>query len=348
MARNLQENAPLQQLKSDLRGKRLQRLYVFYGEEIFLLQHYLTQMKKLLINEITESFNYHKLTAETFSVQNFADAVENLPMMAEFSMVVVDEVDPYKLPESDREKMSQIFEDIPEYCTVVFCFETTPWKPDKRYKKLHSAIEQSASVVEFPKQELRDLIAWVGRHFAARGKQISTELCSYLIEITGGTMTALSGEIDKICAYSGVDQIKKSDIDAVTEPVLDAVVFQMTDQLSKGQYGLALESLQTLIKMQEEPLGILGNIGSQFRKISAAKILQDNGKGASDLMKLYGITEYPARKIMDAARRFSHDFCKKAVQWIVETDHGMKTSYDDPKRLLEKLVLCLAQEAKNG
>ena len=44
-------------------------------------------------------------------------------------------------------------------------------------------------------------------------------------------MTALSGEIAKIAAYSGADTIKKSDIDAVTEPVLDAIVFQMTDML---------------------------------------------------------------------------------------------------------------------
>ena len=66
-------------------------------------------------------------------------------------------------------------------------------------------------------------------------------------------MTALGGEIDKISAYSGADQIQKTDIDAVTEPVLDAVVFQMTDLLSAGRYGEALLKLQQLLKMQEEP-----------------------------------------------------------------------------------------------
>ncbi len=348
MAKKTDSNSSLQQLKTDLRGKTLQRLYFFYGEEVFLLQHYLGQIKRVLIDELTESFNYHRLTSETFSMQAFADAVENLPMMAEFTMVHVDEVDPFKLPEGERDKLIEVLSDIPEYCTVVFSFETTPWKPDKRLKRLYETISAHGSVIEFPKQELRDLIAWVGRHFLSRNKQISTELCSYLIEITGGTMTALSGEIDKICAYSGADVIMKADIDAVTEPVLDAVVFRMTDQLSRGQYAQALESLQKLIKMQEEPLGILGNIGTQFRRISAAKILQEQGRGAGDLMQLYAMGEYPAKKAMEAARRFSSSFCSKAVQWTVETDYAMKTSYDDPKRLLEKLVLKLAQEAKNG
>ncbi len=340
--------AALTQLKSDLRARSLNRLYFFHGEEVFLLQHYLGQIKKQRIEELTESFNFHKFTSETFTVQGFADAVENLPMMAQFTMIHVDEVDPFKLPENDREKMSQIFEDIPDYCTVVFTYETTAWKPDKRIKKFYDVIAAQASIVEFPKQELRDLIAWVGRHFAARGKQISTELCSYLIEITGGTMTALSGEISKICAYSGADAIKKTDIDAVVEPVMDAVVYRMTDQLSRGQYAAALDSLQKLIKMQEEPLGILGNIGSQFRKINAAKLLQESGKGSAELMKLYGVGEYPARKTMEAARRFSSDLCSRALTLILETDRAMKTSYDDPKRLLEKLVLNLAQEAGHG
>ena len=70
------------------------------------------------------------------------------------------------------------------------------------------------------------MIPWITRHFAAKGKRISTDLCSYLIEITGGTMTALSGEISKICAYSGAEHIKKTDIDAVTEPVMDASWFE--------------------------------------------------------------------------------------------------------------------------
>ena len=59
-------------LKASIREKKLGRLYFFYGEEAFLRNHYLGQMKKLLIDELTESFNYHKLTKETFDLQSFA------------------------------------------------------------------------------------------------------------------------------------------------------------------------------------------------------------------------------------------------------------------------------------
>lgn len=241
-----------------------------------------------------------------------------------------------------------ILGDIPDYCTVVFTYITVPWKPDKRLKKLWEAINKDGCIVEFKKQDQKDLIAWVTRHFAAQGKRISTDLCAYLIDITGGTMTALSGEIEKICAYSGAEQIVKADIDAVTEPVLDAVVFQMTDLLSAGRYDQAFGKLQELLKMQQEPLIILGTIGGHFRRISTARVLLDHGRPASELQKLYGIPDYPARKTMDAARRFSREFCRKAANLVLETDYRMKTSFDDSQRLLEMLILQLAQEGRNG
>ena len=348
MAKKQPSGNAMQLLKMQLKNRDLGRLYVFHGEETFLLHHYLEQMKSKLLDPLTESFNYHRFNSETFDIRSFADAVENLPMMAENTFVQVDDVDPFKMNESDRTRMAEIFSDIPDYCTVVFTFVTIPWKPDKRLKKLWEAMDGTGAMVEFAKQDQRDLIAWVTRHFAANKKQISSDLCAYLIDITGGTMTALSGEIDKISAYSGADQIKKSDIDAVTEPVLDAVVFQMTDLLSAGRYADALLKLQQLLKMQEEPIKILGAVGGHFRRISTARILLDGGRPASELQKLCGIPDFAARKTMEAARRLNPAFCAAAAGLILETDYRMKTSFDDNERLLELLILQLSQEALNG
>ncbi len=344
-----QTDAPnmLSVLKEQLRADTPGRLYFFYGEEVFLLHHYLKQLYKAVIDPLTESFNFHKLTAETFDMRDFADSVENLPMMAERTMVVVDEIDIFKMNEADRERMTEILSDIPDYCTVVFTYETTAFKPDKRLKKLWDAVNKCGLLVEFEKQGQRDLVNWISRHFAAAGKRISADLCVYLIDITGGTMTALAGEISKICAYSGADEIRKTDIDAVVEPVLDAVVFQMTDLLGRGECGAALIKLQQLLKMQQEPLFILGAIGSHFRRLSTAKILLDNGKNASDLMKLAGLSDYAARKTASAAGHFSNDFYQKAAELILQSDVQIKTSFDDASRILEVLILRLSREAKN-
>ena len=208
MARKPSQGNALQELKTALKNKELGRLYFFHGEETFLLNHYLVQMKKQLLDPLTESFNFHRLNNETFDIRDFADAVENLPMMAENTFVQVDDIDLFKMNEGDRTKMTEILADIPDYCTVVFTYLTAQWKPDKRLKKLWEAVDENGTVVEFAKQDQRDLIAWVTRHFLARQKRISTDLCAYLIEITGGTMTTLSGEIDKIASYAVGDEIR--------------------------------------------------------------------------------------------------------------------------------------------
>ncbi len=334
-------------LKADIKNGQPQKLYVFWGEEVFLLHHYLEQLKKTVLDELTESFNYHRFTQETFAIRSFADAVENLPMMAERTLVQVDEVDFFKFSEDDREKMTEILGDIPDYCTVVFTYETVSWKPDKRFTKLWGAVNKNGLIVEFAKQSQRDLVSWITRHFAAKNKTITPELCTYLIDITDGTMTMLSSEISKIAAFSGADRICKADIDAVTEPVLDAVVFRMTDQLGSGAYAGALLTLQKLLKMQQEPLAILGAIGLHFRRLGAARVLLDNGKNSAELMKMCTISDYPARKNMEAARRFSPEFLARANALILETDYKMKTSFDDSERLLELLVLQLAAEARH-
>lgn len=348
MAKKPLPNGGLQELKASIRNKNVGRLYFFYGEETFLLTYYLDSVKKLLLDPLTESFNFHRFTSENFDLAAFLEAVENLPMMAESTMIQVDDIDLFKLPEAEREKIAAALKDIPEYCTVVFTYLTVAWKPDKRLKKLWEAVNQNGLAVEFAKQDQRELIPWVSRHFAAKKKRISNDLCAYLIDITGGTMTALNGEIEKISAYSGAEEIRKSDIDAVTEPVLDAVVFQMTDQISEGSYEKAFLSLQHLLKMQQEPLAILGAIGSHFRRLSVAKVLMENGKSAYELQMLCGLPDYPARKIMDAARRMDKVFCGKASELVLETDYKIKTSFDDSERLLELLVLQLASEARHG
>lgn len=340
-----QDYSALQELKAAIKAKKPERLYFFHGEEMFLLRYYLGQVKKILIDELTESFNFHRFTNETFAMQDFADAVENLPMMAEFTMVQVDDIDLFKLAEAERNKIIEIISDIPEYCTVVFTYETVAWKPDKRQKTLYDAVTSNGQIVEFAKQDQRELISWIIRHFAALNKRITPDLCAYLIDITDGTMTSLRSEISKIASYSGAEDICKADIDAVTEPVPDAVAFQMASDISSGRFDNAMTKLQQLLKMQKEPLNILGTVGSHFRRIATARTLLDNGKNTSELMRLYNMTDYAARKTMESARRFSPAFCKRASELILETDRKIKTSFDTPERLLEILILQLAQEA---
>ena len=49
MAKKMEQPNNLQALKAAIRAKEPDRLYIFHGEETFLLHHYLDQLKKLLL-----------------------------------------------------------------------------------------------------------------------------------------------------------------------------------------------------------------------------------------------------------------------------------------------------------
>lgn len=245
------ESGGYARLKGDLAQKTPGSFYVLYGEEDYLRRYYLSMLRRQLVDGPTEDFNFHRLTSENFSMQVLSESLEALPMMAERTMTQIDDVDLFALPEDDRTQLAALFSDIPDYACLVLVY--ADFKPDKRKKKLWDAMEKNAVLAEFAYQTERDLTAWIVRHFRAEKKNISPALCGYLLQRCGSSMTRLDAEIAKICAYSGADDIVRADIDAVVEPTLEAVVFEITDALGQREFDRALERLSVMLKLRAEP-----------------------------------------------------------------------------------------------
>lgn len=53
------------ELKQDIKTGQYRTCYLFWGEETYLLQHYLRELKKKLIDPVTEEFNFHRFSVET-------------------------------------------------------------------------------------------------------------------------------------------------------------------------------------------------------------------------------------------------------------------------------------------
>lgn len=332
------------QLKRDLKDKSPSRFYIFYGEEDYLRQNYWVRLRDSILDDLTADFNFHRMNTESFTVDALADSLEALPMMAERSLTFVEDVDLFALPEGERERVAALLSDVPDYCCLVLSY--SDFSPDKRKKKLWDVLEKNAVLVEFCHQSESELRAWIVRHFRHHGKSIAPELCNYLLQQCGLSMTRLNGEIEKICAYSGAETIVRADIDAVVEPTLDAVVFEISDALAQRNFGRGLERLHVLLKLQTDPIPIVAAIGTQMRRLYAAKLLEGEGKGADELAELTGMRGFAAGKTVTQARRLSLRFCRRAVELCCETDLRLKSSYGEGDRLAELLILQLAEEAR--
>ncbi len=342
-AKKTTKNEAYQKFKADLKeGTPLGNAYLFYGEETYLREYYLAQARKALVPAGFEEFNYHALEGKDLTAQSLAEMAEAMPMMAERTLIVVTDWDIYKLNEDQREKLIALLNDLPEYCCIIFVYDTVVYKQNKTLKKLCQAMDAHVAAVEFKAQDTSDLTAWITRRFKALGKQIDRQTAEYLIFLCGGLMTGLSQEIAKIGAYAKGEVITQRDIDAVADPVLSAEIFKMTDAVAQGDHNKAAAILGDLLKMQEEPIVILAALGSQLRRLYTARMAIDSGKDKLWLMGLWEMkSDYPAKLLLQSAKKVSAQWCADAVKLCQTVDQRMKSQRGvDPA---EELKLMLAR-----
>lgn len=340
--------AALQRLKAALKTGDVGNFYVFFGEEAFLKEHYWRMLEKKLLDGPGGGIQFPPVQCRDALAAGAERGRGRDAMMAERTLIRVDDVDFFKQAEGAREQYRTIFADLPEYCCLVLYYDTAEWKPNGTMRKLNEVFQTKCERVEFGKQSERDLVAWIQRHFKAHEKWADDRLCQYLIFLTDGTMTTLAGEIEKVASYAKGQEITKGDMDAVVIPALSAQTFDISNAIADGNYDAALRKLQDLYAMQTEPILILGAIGSQLRRLLYAKTVMNAGQGQQALMELTGMKSYPAGLTMNAARRVGDGFCRRAVELCLQADRDMKASRDDPERVLEVLLAALAQEARSG
>ena len=329
-------------LKQELRQGVFRSLYIFYGEEQYLLAHYRGMVKKKTVDGPAEDFNYHRFTEENFSLEELSLAVEAIPMMSERSLVEVVDVDPFARNEGERQALGELFESLPEYCTLLWSFDAIAWNPDKRMKKLWEPLEKAALLVEFPKQGERDLIPWIHRHLAQEHKTMDDRLCRYLILQTGGSMTILVSELEKLMRFSDQPVLTKYDIDAVVIPVMEAAIFDITKDVGRKNFDSALLRLRDLLRQDTDPIAITAVLGQQMRRLYGAKLLSENGRGPGELARLLGTWDSNAREIYAQARDLSKSHLREAMALCADTDYALKTSSGDGEALVETLLLRLA------
>lgn len=339
------DNSGYQKLRSDLAAGTLGTVYIFYGEESYLREHYLSEMRKQLVPEGFEAFNYHRLEGKGLTAQALADAAEAMPMMAQRTMLQVTDWDLFKLNEEQRNGLTALLEDFPEYCCLVFVYDQIEYKPNKTYKKLYAAIEKYVQAVQFKEQSQNEILKWISKRFKAAGHIIDAPTAEHLIFTCGCLMNGLIPEIGKISAYAKAERITKADIDAVAAPVLEAQVFEMTRAVSKGNFDRAAEVLGALLKLQEEPFLLLSLMGTELRKLQSARIALDTGRDRFWLMEQWNMrSDYAAKLLLENAGRVTGSWCARAVRRCYEEDLRIKSvSGVDGAGELKLLLMELAQ-----
>jgi len=328
-------------LLRELKAKGPENLYLLWGEEDYLREQFLLEIKKLCIPEDTEEFNYKRFSGPAVDMKSLSDAVDSLPFFSERTLIEVRDYDINKCRDADLKALKEITEDLPGYCTLVFVLGPD-YEPDGRLSA-YKTIKEHGRVIQFTSQSTSQLVKWLSRRFEALGKTISRENAEYLLFTSGSLMNRLIPEVEKLSAYAKSDEITREDIDAVAQRIPEANVFDMTDCLAARDFDGAVEILADLLASREAPIKLLAIIGQQMRNLYAARLALDSGLGKNYVMETCRLKyDFMAKKLLSSARGFTLDRLARAVELCAETDYKMKSSSADDEALLKDLLLQLA------
>lgn len=338
------KTAGYEEFHAALKAGEAANVYIFHGEETYLMHSALEELRTALVPEGFEEFNYHRLAGKGVTVQELTEAVEAMPMMSQHTLVTVTDMDLFKLDESQRTALVSLLSDFPEYCTLVFLYRQLPYKKDGKMKKLIAALNDHAREICFAQQERQKLLKWVRRRFAACGKEIDSAVTDHLLFTCGSLMDGLVPEIAKIAAYAKGPQITVEDINAVADPVLDARTFDMTNAVTAGNFDRAAEVLAELLRMQVEPIAILAALGKELRRLYTARLAIEGGKDRLWLKDLWHMTsDYPAKLLMQSAQNIRRSWCRQALKRCQTLDRRMKSERNmDSEGELKLLLMELA------
>lgn len=339
------------EFKSKVEGKDVKPVYLFYGEEVYMIDYMTRLVKNQFIDERFESLNYVLLDGESVGLDNIIDACETLPFMGEKKLVIVKDF-PYLerggakgegIAAKDLKTLVRYVQELDSYVCLIF---TVKGGDVIKSSELYKAIKSAGDVVEFGKLKGMDLNAWVENKFNSFNKVINRSNIQYFIQQSfyfdiksQKTLYDLENEINKICNYrTGGREITKEDIDRVMSKSLEMNIFNLLNAISAKNGQEALRLFNELYIANNPALQILHMIVRQLRNMFSYKVLKEKGYSDKEVNSKMGLKEFEFKKVAQQSKNFTTDQLERALLHCLETDRSLKTSPMDERLALEILI----------
>lgn len=319
-------------------------LYLFYGEEGFLIEEAIGDIKERLIHGSFGDFNLELFYAKENSPSEIINSAYTLPVLSPKRLIIVR--DAHKFSRDQLDKFIPYLKQPSPTACVVFIFREVDINGGffREFKKI-------GEVVRFRQLYERDIPTWIKKKVAGVKRRITGEACEYLLTMVGGNLADLSNEIEKVALYVGDKRL--IELKDVKQSVAEAPfhsIFDLVRYVGKGDIEKALRALHSLLETGTHPLVVLKMISRQFRYIWKTKEIVDQGGDGEAVRKNLKISGYSVRSYMDQAKRITYERIPHYFDAILTCDLAIKSSQAKEQILLEKLIfdLCLPSGGRKG
>ncbi len=324
-------------------------VYLLYGDESYLKQHYVNQIIKRAVAG-DQSFNLNRLDGAP-DMQALYDAASQLPLLSPQKCVLVHDWDIEKLAASELDKLLEIVAEPLDTTVLVFWFDTVEIQIKKatKFKKLAAAVEKRGGyAVELNHRSPAELQRMLCDGAARRGCRMEPTTARYLIETCSDDLQTLLAELEKLCAYGAGQHITREMIDQVAVRSVDVSVYNLARALTGGRMQEAMRILDDLFFQRVEPLVILGSLSAPYVDMVRAKAAGAAGKQPESIAQAFGYygTAFRLKNAARTARDMTGDQLRDSLRVLLEADGMLKGSKTSPRVVLEQTLVRLYSIAK--
>ena len=315
---------------------------LLYGEDGYQLERSAAALVKGTVDAFPD-FNLYSVDGRAgVDMDKVADSAQSLPFMAERRAVVLDDLDLSALSGSDAEKLWQLLQDPVPTTLLLITARTVPLdlkKKGSRGQKLFDLCDKAGVVCEFRKPARGDAAKLAAALAARQGCRLDPPEGLLLAEYCGCDSLRLRNEVDKLCAYAG-EQIRREDILLLVEPVAEARIFDLSDQIVRRDFRGAMEVVDRLLFQRETPVAILTILTMAFVDIYRAASAKAAGLSEKDAKTAfgYGGGGYRYTKAAENQRRVDRRCLGDILEALARADRDMKTGGIDPAVVLETTI----------
>ena len=187
---------------------------------------------------------------------------------------------------------------------------------------------------------------WARKRVEMMGGKISEDALKSMVRLVGSDLWIMHGEIQKLALYAADRAIETSDVQKLVGLSREASIFTLVDAIIEGRLSLANQSMNELLDTGSAPSYILVMLARQLRLLVRAKDLKNAGNSESAVQSALGLADFPFRKTLDQASRYSMSRLRDFYHRLLDTDVSIKTGKYDDELALTILISELCSQAK--
>ncbi len=335
-------------------------IYVLHGEDDFSQKEFLDGLRdEVGVPELLEA-NTSVLAGAELTLGQLRDVCSVVPFLAERRLVVVERLlvrfDSFRPTRRSRrsasgqdglEEWTEVAEtlgQLPPTTNLVFMERTI-----RRDNPLLRSLASVAKVREYRPLTGDVLQGWITKRVAETGGSIGKQAVRKLVDLVGGNLWMLSGELEKLTIYAGENAIDEGMVEVVVAYSRETNVFRAVDAILGGHSSNAMRLVGSLRESGAEVSYVVTMLARQLRLILVLQELLAQRVPTGELGQRLGLTaEFAVRRTQEQARRYTQEQVVRMYRQLLITDLAIKRGELGDQLALEMLVAQLSEEAKGS